>query len=104
MWRIVRFLRVIGDARINSGKQSLREFIEWANKRTGLAKSTVYHQLFPAHQGNGPGYASTYAIVGESIWEIQNQAKRHGKKRIDFNRYACSMGLSDRNTIREILR
>jgi hypothetical protein len=96
MWRIVRFLRVIGDARINSGKQSLSDFIEWAHKRTGLAKSTVYHQLFPAHQGYGPGYASTYAIIGESIREIQNKAKRNGKNLLDFNTYACSMGFPAR--------
>src|SRR6059036_2693495 len=104
MWRIVRFLRVIGDARINSGKQSLRDFIEWAHKRTGLAKSTVYHQLFPAHQGNGPGYASTYAIVGESIREIQNRAKRNGKNLVDFNTYACSMGFPARTIFEERLR
>ena len=104
MWRIIRFLRVIGDARINSGKQSLRDFIEWAHKRTGLAKSTVYHQLFPAHQGNGPGYASTYAIVGESIREIQNKAKRNGKNLVDFNTYACSMGFPARTIFEERLR
>jgi len=104
MWRIVRFLRVIGDARINSGKQSLRDFIEWAHKRTGLAKSTVYHQLFPAHQGNGPGYASTYAIVGESIREIQNRAKRNGKNIVDFNTYACSMGFPARTIFEARLR
>jgi len=104
MWRIIRFLRVIGDARINSGKQSLRDFIEWAHKRTGLAKSTVYHQLFPAHQGNGPGYASTYAIVGESIREIQNRAKRNGKNLVDFNTYACSMGFPARTIFEERLR
>jgi len=104
MWRIIRFLRVIGDARINSGKQSLRDFIEWAHKRTGLAKSTVYHQLFPAHQGNGPGYASTYAIIGESIREIQNRAKRNGKNIIDFNTYACSMGFPARTIFEERLR
>ena len=104
MWRIIRFLRVIGDARINSGKQSLRDFIEWAHKRTGLAKSTVYHQLFPAHQGNGPGYASTYAIVGESIREIQNRARRNGKNLVDFNTYACSMGFPARTIFEERLR
>jgi hypothetical protein len=104
MWRIVRFLRVIGDARINSGKQSLADFIEWANKRTGLAKSTVYHQLFPAHQGNGPGYASTYAIIGESIREIQNKAKRNGKNLLDFNTYACSMGFPARTIFEQRLR
>jgi hypothetical protein len=104
MWRIVRFLRVIGDARINSGKQSLADFIEWAHKRTGLAKSTVYHQLFPAHQGNGPGYASTYAIIGESIREIQNKAKRNGKNLLDFNTYACSMGFPARTIFEQRLR
>ena len=104
MWRIIRFLRVIGDARINSGKQSLVEFIEWAHKKTGLAKSTVYHQLFPAHQGNGPGYASTYAIIGESIREIQNKAERNGKNLLDFNTYACSMGFRARTMFEERLR
>jgi hypothetical protein len=104
MWRIVRFLRIIGDARINSGKQGLVEFIEWASKKTGLSKSMVYHQLFPAHQGNGPGYASTYAIVGESIREIQNKAVRNGKKRLDFNTYACSMGFPARTIFEDRLR
>src|SRR5919109_905419 len=104
MWRIVRFLRVIGDARINSGEQSLVEFIEWAHKKTGLAKSTVYHQLFPAHQGNGPGYASTYAVIGESIREIQNRARRNGKNLLDFNTYACSMGFPARTIFEQRLR
>ncbi len=104
MWRIVRFLRIIGDARINSGKQGLVEFIEWASKKTGLSKSMVYHQLFPAHQGNGPGYASTYAIVGESIREIQNMAVRNGKKLLDFNTYACSMGFPARTIFEDRLR
>jgi hypothetical protein len=104
MWRIVRFLRIIGDARINSGNQGLVEFIEWANKKTGLSKSMVYHQLFPAHQGNGPGYASTYAIVGESIREIQNRALRNGKKLLDFNTYACSMGFPARTIFEDRLK
>jgi len=104
MWRIVRFLRIIGDARINSGKQGLADFIEWASKKTGLSKSMVYHQLFPAHQGNGPGYASTYAIVGESIREIQNRAVRNGKKLLDFNTYACSMGFPARTIFEDRLR
>src|SRR5438445_10307017 len=104
MSTIVPLLRMIGNLRINSDKQSLKEFIELAHKRTRLAKSTVYHQLFPAHQGNGPGYASTYAIVGESIREIQNKAKRNGKNLIDFNTYACSMGFPARTIFEGRLR
>jgi hypothetical protein len=104
LWRIVRFLRVIGDVRINSGKQSLMGFIDWANRETGLSKSLVYHQVFPAHQGNGPGYASTYAILGESIADIQQEALRNGKNLLDFNTYACSLGFPPRSVFEEKLR
>ena len=92
LWRIVRFLRVVGDARINSGKQDLVRFIEWAHRTTGLERATVYYQLFPAHQIIGPGYASTYAIIGERIRELQQDALKRGKNLRDFNAYASSIG------------
>jgi hypothetical protein len=104
LWRIVRFLRVIGDARINSGKQGLMEFIDWTNRETGLSKSLVYHQVFPAHQGNGPGYASTYAILGESIADIEQEALRNGKNLLDFNTYACSLGFPPRSAFEDKLK
>jgi hypothetical protein len=104
LWRIVRFLRVIGDARINSGKQDLMEFINWANRETGLSKSLVYHQVFPAHQGNGPGYASTYAILGESIANIEQEALGNGKNLLDFNTYACSLGFPPRSAFEAKLK
>ncbi len=103
MWRIIRFLRIIGDVRINTGKQSLPEFIEWAHKRTGLSRSNVYNQLFPAHQGIGPGYATSYAITGEAIRELQNKAVRNDKKLVDFNTYASSMGFPARTVFEERL-
>jgi len=84
-WRMTRFLRVIGDARINSRKQDLPDFVEWASKETGLSKSMIYFQVFPAHQGIGPGYASTYAIIGESIRKIQNAAKEKDKDLVKLN-------------------
>ncbi len=92
LWRMVRFLRVIGDARINSGKQDLARFVEWAHRTTGLERATVYYQLFPAHQVIGPGYASTYAIIGERIRELQQDALKRGKTLRDFNAYASSLG------------
>src|SRR2546427_328687 len=92
LWRIIRFLRVIGDARINSGKQDLVHFIEWAHRTTGLERATVYYQLFPAHQIIGPGYASTYAIIGERIREIQQYALKRGKSLRAFNASASPGG------------
>ncbi len=92
LWRIVRFLRVIGDARINSGKQDIVAFVDWAHKVTGLEKATVYYNVFPAHQVLGPGYASTYAIIGERIRAIQERAAGKGILLRDLNAYACSIG------------
>jgi len=103
-WRMTRFLRVVGDARINSGKQDLADFIEWGNKETGLSKSMVYFQLFPAHQGIAPGYASTYAIIGESIREIQKSAVAAGKDLVKLNTYASSLGFPARTIFESRLR
>lgn len=103
MWRVIRFLRAIGDARINSGRQSLLQFIEWAHTKTRLPEATIYYQLFPAHQGWGPGYAAIYAIMGERIREIQSIALRNGKKLIDFNTYACSIGYPPRSIFEDRL-
>jgi hypothetical protein len=104
MFRVIRFLRVIGDARINSGKQDLADFIEWANKETGLSKSTVYFQVFPAHQGIGPGYATTYAIIGEAIREIENAANQAGKDLVKFRTFASSQGFAPRTVFESRLR
>lgn len=103
-WRMTRFLRVVGDARINSGKQDLADFMEWGNKETGLSKSMVYFQVFPAHQGIGPGYASTYAIIGESIREIQRSAVAAGKDLVKLNTYASSLGFAPRTVFESRLR
>jgi len=101
--RITRFLRVVGDARINSGKQDLVDFLEWAHRRTGLACATVYYAVFPAHQALGPGYATTYAIIGESIRRIQGEALRRGKSLPDFNAYATSIGWPPRSVFEKRL-
>lgn len=89
--RIMRFLRVVGDVRINTGKQGLLEFIGWANERTGIPKASMYFQLFPAHEGIFPGYATSYAVCGQEIRAIEKRI-RDPKKRVKFSTYLCSIG------------
>ncbi len=102
-WRIIRFLRVIGDVRVNTGRQGLLEFVEWANGYTGVSKSTVFYQLFPAHEGMFPGYATCYAVVGEEIHAIEEGIKNE-KKRIAFSTYLSSIGYPPRSVYRKRLR
>ena len=101
-WRVIRFLRVIGDVRINTGRQGLLEFVDWAHRYTGVSRSSVFYQLFPAHEGMFPGYATCYAVVGEEIHSIEAKIKDE-KKRIRFSTYLTGMGYPPRSIYKKRL-
>ncbi len=102
-WRIVRFLRVIGDVWVNTGKKGLLEFLDWAHEYTGVPRSSVYFQLFPAHEGGFPGYATSYAVMGQEIRAIESGIK-DPKKRVKFSTYLCSIGFPPRSAYRAMLK
>jgi hypothetical protein len=101
-WRITRFLRVIGDVWVNTGKRSLLDFVDWAYEKTGVPRSSVYFQLFPAHVGIFPGYATCYAVVGQEIRAMETKIK-DSKKRVRFSTYLCSIGFPPRSMYRKLL-
>ncbi len=101
-WRLIRFLRVVGDVRVNTGVQGLFEFVDWAHEYTGVSRSNVYFQLFPAHEGIFPGYATAYAVVGQEIMSIERKIK-DDKNRIKFSTYLCSIGYPPRRMYRRML-
>ncbi len=95
-WRIIRFLRVLGDVWVNTGKKDLLAFVDWAHEHTGVQRSSAYYQLFPAHEGMFPGYATSYAVVGQEIRAIQKTIK-DPKRRVKFSTYLCSIGFPPRS-------
>ena len=101
-WRITRFLRVVGDVWINTGKKGLLEYLDWAHEYTGVPRSSVYFQLFPAHEGIFPGYATSYAVVGQEIRSIERKV-RDPRKRVEFSTYLCSIGFPPRSMYRRML-
>ncbi|PKK81675.1 MAG: hypothetical protein CVT47_01235 [Thermoplasmata archaeon HGW-Thermoplasmata-2] len=100
-WRIMRFLRAICDAKVNMGKMTYAKFVNWAAERTGLDKKLVFNQTF-IFQGN-VGYAPVYSIVGESIKEIQMQAKKAKKDMLEFNTYISALGFPGRSIFEQRL-
>jgi hypothetical protein len=102
-WRIVRFLRVVGDVWVNTGKKTLFEFVDWAHEKTGVPRSSVYFQLFPAHQGIFPGYATNYAVAGQEIRSIEKTIK-DPKKKVKFSTYLCSIGFPPKSIYMRMLR
>jgi len=101
-WRILRFLRAIGDVRINMGKQNAKEFIDWAHQQTGLSKKLVYDQVF-TFQDNA-GYAPCYCMAGEELRRIQSLAVKKGRSVLDFNTYVSSIGFLPRTVYEKRLR
>ncbi|UCE36902.1 MAG: hypothetical protein JSW00_15570 [Thermoplasmata archaeon] len=101
-WRIIRFLRAIGDVRINMNKQSVVEFVQWASKKTGFSEKLIYDQIFFFQEN--PGIAPCYAIAGMSLKEIQDEAKKKGKDILEFNTIASSLGFPGRTIFEEKLR
>jgi len=101
-WRILRFLRAIGDVRINMGKQSATEFTDWAHVQTGLSKKMLYNEVFTFQ--DSPGYAPCYCMAGEELRKIQSIAVEKGKSVIDFNTYVSSMGYTPRTVYEKKLR
>jgi len=101
-WRITRFLRVIGDVWVNTGKRSLLDFVDWAHDKTGVPRSSIYFQLFPAHEGIFPGYATCYAVVGQEIRDMEMKIK-DPKKKVKFSTYLCSIGFPPRSMYRKML-
>lgn len=100
-YRLVRFLRVVGDVRLNTGKQSIIDFVDWANKYTGVPRSSMFFQIFPAHEGF-PGYATAYAVVGQEIRAMQLKLKDDRARR-SFSTYLCSIGFPPRTIYRKML-
>ncbi len=101
-WRMIRFLRVIGSVRVNTGKEGLLEFLDWAHQYTGVARANMYFQLFPGHEGLFPGYATCYAVVGQEIRSIEKKI-RDDRKRVKFSTYLCSIGYPPRSSYRKML-
>lgn len=101
-WRIIRFLRAIGDVRINTGKSSIADFVDWAHEHTGLSKKMVFNQIFIFQEN--PGYAPCYSIAGMSLKKLQDKARKNGKNILEFNTVASSMGFPPRTVFEERLR
>ena len=100
-WRIIRFLRAIGDVRINMHKQTIVEFVNWASKETDLSKKMIFNQIFIFQ--DRPGYAPCYSIAGDALRKIQETAAKKGKSIVDFNTYACSLGFPPRTIFEQKL-
>jgi hypothetical protein len=101
-WEVMRLLGAIADVKINLGELSFYEFIEWAAKKTGFSKQTIFRTRLRVLQL--PGYAPCYSICSESLRHIKGQALANNRSLIDVNTIASSLGWPARSIFEEHLK
>lgn len=101
-WRFVRFFRAICDVRVNTGAQSLVQFVEWAHKETGIDRKIIFQQN--VHFQEMPGYAPCYSVFGQSLRQIQDRALSLGADFVEFNSYVSSLGFPCRGVFESRLK
>lgn len=90
IWRVIRYIRALCDVRVNGGKQTYTDFIEWAANTTGLSQETLHGECFTFLAS--PGYAPCYAIGGAFYGDLSTQGYRNKVTQLDFNTQASAMG------------
>ncbi len=101
-WRMGRFLRAASDSRLNRDVQTFPQFIEWAHKKTGLSKKSIFDLIF--HFQRMPGYAPCYSIFGQKLRQYQTKAMKKGITQLEFNTYVASSGFPARSIFEKRLR
>lgn len=89
-WRFIRFLRALGDVRINTGKDSVYSFVEWAHHYTSLKREDIFNQIFIFQES--PGYAPSYSIGEEAVVKIQKMGLDAGMQIKEINTWIASRG------------
>lgn len=90
--RVLDLLAGVADIRINTGNQSITEFIRWANIITGIEK----HVLIDSIPGpiSVPGHHASLQMISIDLESISRNMRRHGVTLKDFNTQSTRMGFS----------
>lgn len=90
IWRVIRYIRALCDVRVNGGKQTYTDFLEWAADATGLSIETLHGECFTFLAS--PGYAPCYAIGGAYYGNLSTKGYKNGVSELIFNTKTSSMG------------
>lgn len=88
--RIIGLLSGVADIRINTGKQSIPEFLRWANIITGMEKSAVMEAV--TGPALSPGHHAHQQIISIELKELSGSMRSHGVSLKDFNTLSTRMG------------
>jgi hypothetical protein len=87
--RLIRYCRIICDIFINLDIMTVPETCKWIEDTIGISARTMFYNFFPCHQGIYAGFATTYAVIGNQINELEKKLLKPMK---EFNKTIMECG------------
>jgi hypothetical protein len=88
--RVLGLLAGVADVRINSGKQTIVDFIRWAHIITGIEERTIFNAVVgPASL---PGFHASQQIITRDIKELSQSMRNNGVYNREFNTWSTRLG------------
>jgi hypothetical protein len=100
--RVLELLSGVADIRINTGSQSILEFIRWANILTGMEKQILMETVIKPI--SIPGHQASRQMISIELRDISMKMRKHGVSIKDFNTLSTRMGFSPWVHLRERIK
>jgi hypothetical protein len=100
--RVLELLSGVADIRINTGSQSILEFIRWANIITGMEKHILMEPVMKPI--SIPGHQASQQMISIELRDISLKLRKHSVSIKDFNTMSTRMGFSPWRHLRERIK
>ena len=97
--RMMSLIKAVADVRLNSGKQSIPEFMRWAHIITGIREPILFEAIMEAV--SRPGFQAVSMSLSSGLRELSEIMLNKGVSLIDFNTHSTRMGFPSWRYLRE---
>lgn len=97
--RVMGLLSAVADIRINTGKQSMMEFIRWAHIITGMEERSLFNVILgPAMT---PGFHASQQLITMDLKQISQVLQNEGISIKEFNTWSTRLGFTPWRFLKE---
>ncbi|MGA1792699.1 MAG: hypothetical protein ACMUHM_02000 [Thermoplasmatota archaeon] len=97
--RVLSLIRAVADIRVNSGKQSILEFMRWAQIISGLGEPLIMEAIWDAV--SRPGLFASCMSILPGVRKTSQEKVDQGVSPREFNTYSTSLGFPAWKVLRE---
>jgi len=97
--RVLSLIRAVADIRVNSGKQSILEFMRWGQIVSGIGEPTILGSVWDAV--SRPGFHASSMMISMGMRKASHEKMEQGISQREFNTYSTSLGFPAWKVLRE---